>query len=333
MVDNKPESVTLPVPGLRALITGGAGLVGSTLAETLVREGASRVVILDDFSRGTRANLASIKDDPAVEVIEGDIRDPETVRSATQGVDAVFHQAAIRITRCAEAPREAVEVLIDGTLNVLEASVEAGVKKLIAASSASVYGDPSYVPMDEGHPFNNRTLYGACKIANEHMYRAFFDMYGLDWVALRYFNVYGPRMDIFGVYTEVMVKWLDRLDAGEPPVIFGDGEQTMDFVFVDDVVRANILSLERPVSNTVFNVGAGREVSVRELAEILLELTDYRDIEPSFQPGSHVGEARRRVADTRYAKEQLGFEARIGLSEGLRRLIAWRTEEKARVVH
>ncbi len=333
MTDGKDrQTAALPVQGLNALITGGAGLVGSTLAETLVREGAERVVILDDFSRGTRANLTSIKDDPAVEVIKGDIRDFKTVRSATQGVDAVFHQAAIRITRCAEAPREAVEVLIDGTLNVLEAAVEAGVKKLVAASSASVYGDPSCVPMDEAHPFNNRTLYGACKIANEQMYRAFFDMYGLDWVALRYFNVYGPRMDIFGVYTEVMVKWLDMLDAGEPLVIFGDGEQTFDFVFIDDVVRANLLSLERPVTNTVFNVGTGREVSVRELAGIILELTDSRDIEPSFQPGSHVGEARRRVADTRFAKEQLGFEARISLREGLERLIAWRAEEKVRAI-
>jgi UDP-glucose 4-epimerase len=326
----EPEVVRLLVPGLRALITGGAGLIGSTLAETLVREGAERVVILDNFSRGTWANLEAIKDHPLVEIIEGDIRDLDVVRSATHGVDAVFHQAAIRTTRCAEAPREAVEVLIVGTLNVLEAAAHAGVQKIIAASSASVYGDPSYIPMDEVHPFNNRTLYGACKIANEQMYRAFFDMYGLGWVALRYFNVYGPRMDIVGVYTEVIIKWLDRLDAGEPPIIYGDGEQTLDFIFVDDVVRANLLALECPATNTVFNVGTGAGVSVRELAELLLEIMDSSNLRPYFKAGSHVGEARHRVADMRLAKEQLGFEARVGLREGLERLIAWRFEQKAR---
>src|SRR5882762_6950221 len=199
------------------LVTGGAGFVGSTIVDQLLAAGASEVRIVDNFVRGSRRNLAWALEHGGVNLIEGDIRDTALINRATDGVNYVFHQAALRITRCAEAPREAVEVLIDGTLNVLEAAVRHKVKKVVAASSASVYGEPSYLPIDESHPFNNRTMYGAAKIANEQILRAYAEMYGLQYIMLRYFNAYGPRMDIYGVYTEVLARWLDRIDSGQAP--------------------------------------------------------------------------------------------------------------------
>jgi UDP-glucose 4-epimerase len=231
--------------GTRCLVTGGAGFIGSTIVDQLQLAGAAEVVVLDNFVRGSMTNLASARDRGAVKVIKGDICDAALVDDLTAGIDFVFHKAALRITRCAEAPREAVDVLINGTLNVLESAVRHKVKKVVAASSASVYGEPSYLPMDENHPFNNRTLYGAGKIAGEQMLRAYYTMYGLPYVAFRYFNVYGPRMDITGVYTEVLIRWLDAIEANQPPLIFGDGTQSMDFVFVGDVARANVLAERR----------------------------------------------------------------------------------------
>ena len=236
------------ISGARFLITGGAGFVGSTIADQLITAGASEVRIIDNFVRGTWSNVKSALASGKVKVTEGDIRDADLVDRLTEGVDYVFHQAALRITRCAEAPREATEVLMTGTLNVLESAVRHKVKKIVAASSASVYGEPSYLPIDEAHPFNNRTIYGAGKVANEQMYRAYYTTSGLPYVALRYFNVYGPRMDLTGVYTEVLIRWLDAIEAGKPPLIFGDGEQSMDFVFINDVAKANILSLQSDVT-------------------------------------------------------------------------------------
>ncbi len=220
------------IAGTRCLVTGGAGFIGSTIVDQLLDAGAAEIVVLDNFVRGTWSNLAPARDRGRVKVIKGDICDAALVDELTAGIDFVFHQAALRITRCAEAPREAVDVLINGTLNVLESAVHHKVKKVVAASSASVYGDPSYLPMDESHPFNNRTIYGAGKIACEQMLRAYYTMFGLNYVAFRYFNVYGPRMDMAGVYTEVLIRWLDALEANQPPLIFGDGTQSMDFVFV-----------------------------------------------------------------------------------------------------
>ncbi|GAB1538349.1 hypothetical protein NUACC21_10080 [Scytonema sp. NUACC21] len=227
----------------RVLITGGAGLVGSHIADLLVKEGSSEIIILDNFTRGRRENLAWAQRHGHLVLVEGDIRDRELLADVMQRVDIVFHQAAIRITQCAEEPRLALEVLADGTFNVLEAAVNAGVKKVVAASSASIYGMAEDFPTTESHhPYNNRTLYGAAKTFNEGLLRSFYDMYGLDYVGLRYFNVYGPRMDIYGVYTEVLIRWMDRIAAGQPPLIFGDGKQTMDFVYIEDIARANILA-------------------------------------------------------------------------------------------
>src|SRR3989442_1078352 len=257
--------------GSRVLVTGGAGLVGSHLTDTLVREGAAEVVVLDNFSRGTWANLAWALANGPVRVVQGDLRDRAAVAAATSGADYVFHQAAMRITQCAEHPRLALEMLVDGTYNVLEAAQAEGVRKVVAASSASVYGLADVFPTPEQqHPSNNRTLYGAAKVFNEGLLRSFNEMYGLPYVALRYFNVYGPRMDIFGAYTEVFIRWMQAIASGRPPIIFGDGTQTMDFVHVADIARANVLAAAAPVSDKVFNIGSGTETSLNELAERLL---------------------------------------------------------------
>src|SRR6202035_5364062 len=264
------------ISGARFLVTGGAGFVGSAIVDQLLDAGAVEVRVVDNFVRGTWGNVSAALETGRAKVIEGDIRDTALVDRACEGVDYVFHEAALRITQCADVPREAVEVLIGGTLNVLESSVRHGIKKIVSASSASVYGEPSYLPIDEAHPFNNRTMYGAGKIAGEQLLRAYFTASGLPYVAFRYFNVYGPRMDITGVYTEVLIRWLDAIESGKPPLIFGDGSQSMDFVFVEDVARANLLAAQSNVTDEVFNVGTGIQTSLNELCEILLRMSDSK---------------------------------------------------------
>jgi UDP-glucose 4-epimerase len=315
--------------GKRFLITGGAGFVGSTICDQLLAAGAAEVRIIDNFVRGSWANVKPVLATGRVKVTEGDIRDAELVDSLTEGVDYVYHQAALRITRCAEAPREAVEVLMTGTLNVLEAAVRHKVKKIIAASSASVYGEPSYLPMDESHPFNNRTLYGAGKIANEQMLRSYYTTYGLPYVALRYFNVYGPRMDLTGVYTEVLIRWLEAIEAGKPPLIFGDGEQSMDFVYIEDVARANLIAMESDVTDEAFNVGTGVQTTLKQLCAALLKLTGSK-LQPEHRPARAVANVSRRRAATDKASELLGFKASVGLEEGLRGLIEWRDSDEVK---
>jgi UDP-glucose 4-epimerase len=260
-------------------------------------------------------------------MIEGDIRDASLVHRATEGVDYVFHQAALRITRCAEAPREALEVLIDGTFNVLEAALRYKVRKVIAASSASVYGEPSYLPIDEAHPFNNTTMYGAGKIALEQMLRALHNTAGLKYVALRPFNIYGPRMDMTGVYTEVLIRWLDAIDNDTPPLIFGDGSQSMDFIYVDDVARANLLAAESDISDDVFNLGSGTQTSLYELCMLLLKLNGSAQ-RPEFRPARTVGNVQRRRAAVDKAERLLGFRATVSLEQGLQELISWRHSAK-----
>ncbi len=310
--------------GSRVLITGGAGLVGSHIADRLADENVDEVVVLDNMVRGRIENLAYAKANlRKLTVIEGDITDTETVRHAMKGINYVFHQAALRITQCAEEPRLAMDSLIGGSFNILEAAVDAGVQKVVAASSASVYGEPSYVPMDESHPFNNRTLYGACKVADEQILRSFNDMYGLPYVALRYFNVYGPRMDAFGVYTEVMIRWLHRLQQGLPPVIFGDGMQTMDFVYITDIAEANVLAMMSDANDQAFNVASGTETSLRHLSQLLCMAAGYPEMEPIFEPVRKVNPVTRRLADTTLARQRLGFVADVELLDGLRRLVKW----------
>ena len=313
----------------RVLITGGAGLVGSHLADALVEAGASEIVILDDFSRGRRENLAHAAASGRVRIVEGDIRNPDDVACAMAGAAVVFHEAGIRITQCAEDPRLAREIMVDGTFNVLEAAVRARVQRVVAASTASVYGPAEVFPTAESHhPYGNRTIYGAAKLFNEGLLRSFHDMYGLDYVALRYFNIYGPRMDTFGAYTEVLVRWMEAIDAGRPPVIFGDGSETMDFVHVRDVARATLLAAAAPVTDVVFNVATGVETSLKTLAETLLAIMGS-SLRPAYAPRRKVNPVPRRLAATAAAEEGLGFRAVISLEEGLRSLVTWWHEQRS----
>ncbi|MEU0026646.1 NAD-dependent epimerase/dehydratase family protein [Streptomyces sp. NPDC006335] len=318
------------VRGKKILVTGGAGTIGSNLVDLLAEGGAREIVVLDNFVRGRRANLAKALPSGVVEVVEGDVRDVDTVKKVTEGADLVFHLAAIRITQCAEEPRLANEVLVDGTFNVLEAAAAAGVGKVVASSSASVYGMAEVFPTTERHhAYNNDTFYGAAKAFNEGMLRSFHAMYGLDYVALRYFNVYGPRMDIHGLYTEVLIRWMERIEAGEPPLILGDGTQTMDFVDVRDIARANILAAESDVTDEVFNIASGTETSLRELADGLLEAMGAEGLEPVHGPARSVNSVVRRLADTTQAAERLGFTAEIDLRTGLRDLVQWWRAERS----
>ena len=279
--------------------------------------------MFDNLTRGRLDNLANALERGSVEVIEGDIRDVAALDAAIDGSDLVFHLAAIRITHCAEDPRLAMEVLGNGTFNVVDAAHRAGARKIVASSSASVYGMADEFPTDERHhPYNNRTLYGAIKTFNEGLLRAYHDMYGLDYVALRYFNVYGPRMDVYGKYTEVLIRWMERMLVGEPPLIFGDGTQTMDFVYATDIARANILAAQADATDDVFNVASGTETSLNDLAAALSRVMGS-ELAPEYGPERSVNAVPRRLADTTHARELLGFEAQVGLDEGLRDLVDW----------
>jgi nucleoside-diphosphate-sugar epimerase len=317
--------------GERALITGGGGAVGSNIADQLVQAGAQEIVVLDNFVRGRRDNLAWAIENGPVRLVEGDIRNRELVAELTRGIDVVFHQAALRITQCAAEPRLALEVMVDGTYNVIEAALAEKVRRIVAASSASIYGLAEQFPTEESHhPYANDTLYGAAKTFNEGLLRSFNSMQGLDYVALRYFNVYGPRMDIHGVYTEVLVRWMERIESGVPPLILGDGSQTMDFIYIGDVARSNVLAASADVSDEVFNVASGSETSLLELAQMLIEVMGAK-VEVEHGPERSVNKVPRRLADTRAARERLGFEAEVDLEEGLRLLVDWWRAERASI--
>jgi UDP-glucose 4-epimerase len=313
----------------RVLITGGAGLIGSHIADQLVDHGVDEIVVLDNFVRGRRENLAYARAHGNVTIVDGDLRDRALVHDVVQGVDVIFHQAAIRITQCAEEPRLALEVLVDGTFTLLEAAVAHGVKRVVAASSASVYGLAEEFPTSESHhPYDNRTLYGAAKLFNEGLLRSFHDMHGLSYVALRYFNVYGPRMDVHGVYTEVLVRWLEQIVAGRPPAIFGDPGQTMDFIHVTDVARANVLAALAPIDDEVLNIGSGRETSLMELAQELLQIMDA-NLAVTQAPARKVNRVSRRLADTRRAQALIGFAPQMSLTAGLGTFVEWWQRERA----
>jgi UDP-glucose 4-epimerase len=314
----------MKIDGAKILVTGGCGLVGSTTIDLLLGEhDPARIVIVDNLERGTLGNVEGALADPRVTLVRGDIRDPATMHQVTEGMDAVIHMATLRITACAAEPRAALGVMCDGTFNMAEAAHAAGVQKVVAASSASIYGLADVFPTAEDHhPYNNRTWYGASKIMLEGLLRSFNDMYGLPYVALRYFNVYGPRMDIHGKYTEVLIRWMERIVAGQSPLILGDGTQTMDFVYIEDVARSNIAALQSDVSDEVFNIGCGRETSLNELAAALLA-TMGSTLRPEYGPERKVNPVPRRLADVSKAERMLGFRARVGLEEGLSRLVEW----------
>ncbi|TFD66802.1 NAD-dependent epimerase/dehydratase family protein [Cryobacterium ruanii] len=311
--------------GANVLVTGGAGTIGSSIVDQLLLTEVAHIDVLDNLVRGRAANLARALASGRVTLIEGDLRDRTLVQEVTAGKRLVFHEAAIRITQCAEEPRLALEVLVDGTFNVLEAAAACGVEKVVAASSASVYGLADQFPTPELHHHeNNDTFYGAAKSFNEGMLRSFKAMNGLDYVSLRYFNVYGPRMDVHGVYTEVLVRWMERIQDGRSPLVFGDGAQTMDFIFTTDIARANLLAATSEIGEGVYNIASGTETSLLELAHGLLTVMGS-DQGVEHGPDRAVNGVSRRLADVSAARADFGFVAEVELAKGLRELVDWWT--------
>jgi UDP-glucose 4-epimerase len=312
--------------GKRICVIGGAGLIGSHITEKLVREPVEEVVVFDNFTRGTMENLSEVKNSSKLTIIEGNINHTDVLNDALTDIDGVFHLAAMWLRHCHEFPRAAFNVNIEGTFNVMEACVKQDVDRVVYSSSASVYGDAVEVPMEEDHPYNNRTFYGATKIAGEHMFRSFNERFGLNYAGLRYMNVYGPRQDYKGTYTAVMMKILDRLDEGKPPIVFGDGSQSYDFIYVEDVAEANLCAMKAEAEDEFYNVGRGVKTSIKALAELILELTDSNlDIEYREDDGETF--VTHRVGSTEKAEEDLDFEASTELREGMARLIEWRNQQ------
>jgi len=323
----------MKIEGAKILVTGGAGLIGSTtIDQLLLNEKPAQIVIFDNMTRGTTRNLENALKDERVTLIKGDIRDKDAVYKVTEGMDAVIHMAAIRITACAADPREAMEVMNDGTFNVIDAAHKAGVKKVLAASSASILGLADTFPTTEDHhPYNNRTWYGASKIMLEGLLRSYNDMYGLNYVAMRYFNVYGPRMDVEGKYTEVLVRWVQRISQGIPPLIMGDGKTSMDFIYIEDLARANVLGLKSDVSDEVFHIASGVETSLGELAATTMKVMGApADMVPEYGPERKVNAVSRRLSSTEKAERLLGFKAEVSLEEGVRRFVTWWEANKDR---
>jgi len=315
------------IKGSNILVIGGAGFIGSHAVDELVKEDVKEIVVYDNFCRGTTDNLRGALKDPRVKVYEagGDICQIDILDSAMKGIHYVIHLAALWLLQCYEYPRAAFDVNVKGTFNVLEACVKHKVKKLIYSSSASVYGDAVEIPMTENHPYNNRTFYGATKVAGEQICRAFYYRYGLNYVGLRYMNVYGPRQDYRGAYTSVIMKVLDRLDQGLPPIIYGDGSQSYDFIYVTDAAKANICAIKSDVTDDFFNVGGGIKTSVKDLVELIIEIVGS-DLEIEYQPAGQTF-VTHRVGSTEKAKEIIGFQATVPLDEGLRSVIEWKRKD------
>lgn len=310
----------------RVVVVGGAGFVGSHLVDQLIQEPVGEIVVLDNFVRGTRANLRAATRDDRVRLVDGSITDLELLRKLMKGTEYVFHLAALWLYECVHQPRSALDVNVVGTYNVIESAQQAGVKKVVYSSSASVYGDAVFTPMTEDHPFNNRTMYGATKIAGEQFFRAFYEQHRLDYVGLRYMNIYGPRMDYKGTYVSVIMKVLDRINQGLPPIIFGDGSQAYDFIHVADVAQANILALKSEATDEFFNVGMGVKTTIDELVEMLLEITGS-DLRPEYRLQEQMF-VTQRVGSTEKAERLLGFRARVALREGLRSVVEWRQHDQ-----
>ncbi|MDP8265984.1 MAG: SDR family NAD(P)-dependent oxidoreductase [Candidatus Aceula meridiana] len=315
--------------GTRVLVTGGAGCIGSFVVDQVLALGAQEVVVIDNFNRGSRENLEEASKTKRVTFVEGDIRDRETLDKLFKGIDYCFHLASLKIIQCAKEPRHAFEANAQGTYNVLECCAENKVKKMVFASTASIYGQADIFPTNEDHhPYNNYTLYGALKMCGELMCRSFCHMHGLKYNVLRYFNVFGPRMDAFGKYTEVLIRWYDLIKQEKSPLIFGDGKQTMDFIYVEDVARATVEALKSDVSGEVFNCASGKETSLSELCKLLLKVMSS-SLEPQYMPipeSRQKIEVYRRLADMSKIKSQIGFEAKVEMKQGLLNLVQWLDE-------
>lgn len=322
----------MDIRGKKLVVIGGAGLIGSHTVDLLVQEDIGELVIFDNFVRGTHENLSSALRDSRVKIFEagGDITQTDILRAAIEKADGVFHFAALWLLQCHDFPRAAFDVNVRGTFNVMEACVAAEVKRLVYSSSASVYGDAVEEPMTEDHPFNNKNFYGATKICGEAMLRAFHHRYGLNYVGLRYMNVYGPRQDYHGAYIAVIMKMLDAIDRGEGPTIFGDGSEAFDFIAVEDCAKANICAMKAEAVDRFYNVGTGKRTSLKEIAERLLALTGSNQA-IKYAPRSQATLVRNRIGSPKRAKVEIGFTANIPLDDGLQRLIAWRKGHKAEV--
>lgn len=322
----------MDIRGKKLVVVGGAGLIGSHTVDQLTREDVREIVVYDNFVRGRTENLTQALKDPRVRIYDvgGDIMQTDILESALEGADGVLHFAALWLLQCHEYPRSAFDVNVRGTFNVMEACVKKGIKRLVWSSSASVYGDAVREPMDEDHPFNNKNFYGATKIAGEAMLRAFHHRYGLNFVGLRYMNVYGPRQDYHGAYIAVIMKMLDAIDRGEGPTILGDGSEAFDFVAVEDCAAANVCALKADTADRFYNVGTGKRTSLKELAQMLIELTGCsKPIQ--YAPRSQATLVRNRIGCPKRARAEIGFDAQIGLMDGLKRLIEWRRTHQAEV--
>lgn len=322
----------MDLKGKKVVVVGGAGLIGSHTTDQLLKEDVKEVVIYDNFVRGRVENLENALKDPRVRIFDigGDVMQTDILEAAFEGADGVVHLAALWLLQCHDFPRTAFDVNVRGTFNVMEACVKKGVKRLVYSSSASVYGDAVRDPMDEDHPFNNKNFYGATKICGEAMLRAFHHRYGLNYVGLRYMNVYGPRQDYHGAYIAVIMKMLDAIDKGDGPTILGDGSEAFDFVAVEDCGRANVCAMKADVVDRSYNVGTGKRTSLKELAEMLLELTGCEKL-INYAPRSQATLVTNRVGCPKLAKQDIAFEAKVDLQEGLRRVIEWRKSHKAEV--
>ena len=318
--------------GKRIVVIGGAGLVGSHAVDQLMQEDVAEIAVYDNFVRGTHENLHRALKDPRVRIFEagGDILQTDILECALNGAHGVMHFAALWLLQCHEYPRAAFNVNVAGTFNVLDACVKNNVERLVYSSSASVYGDAIEEPMTEDHPFNNKNFYGATKIAGEAMARAYHHRYGLNFVGLRYMNVYGPRQDYRGAYVAVVMKMLDAIDSGTGPTIVGDGSEAFDFIAVEDCARANICAMKADSVDRFYNIGTGRRTTLRELAELLLALTGASQ-EIEYVPRTQPTFVRGRIGSPRLATEELGFTAKIELEQGLRNLIAWRASHISEV--
>jgi UDP-glucose 4-epimerase len=322
----------MELKGSKIVVVGGAGLIGSHTVDQLVKEDVKEIIIYDNFVRGRAENLTNALRDPRVRVFDigGDILQTDILEAALEGADGVFHLAALWLLQCHEFPRSAFDTNVRGTFNVMEACVKKGVKRLVYSSSASVYGDAVREPMDEDHPFNNQNFYGATKIAGEAMLRAFHHRYKLNFAGLRYMNVYGPRQDYHGAYIAVIMKMLDAIDRGDGPTILGDGSEAFDFVAVEDCGLANVCAMKADTTDRFYNVGTGKRTSLKQLAQMLLELTGCsKPIQ--YAPRSQATLVRNRIGDPQRATAEIGFTAKLDLHDGLRRLIDWRASHRAEV--
>ncbi len=307
----------------RVLVTGGAGLVGSHIVDLLCNENC-HITVYDNFIRGREDHLLEAMQRQKINIINADLRDTKLLDDAIKNSDYVVHQASAWLRQCQEEPRLSLDVTINGTFNLLESCVKYNIKKVIAASSSSVYGEGIYLPTDENHPYNNDLFYGAAKIANEQHYKAFYKKYNLKYVAFRYLNVYGPRQPFQAAYMDVIMHFLNKIDNNENPMVRGDGTSTVDLIFVEDVARANILALKSDVHNEFFNVCSGEQTSIKNLADILIKLCGKEKIlRPEFtEMDSNL--VSKRHGCPKKLKKFLNFLPKYSINEGLKKVINWR---------